>query len=185
LLAHRLRRCGNAASALPYWVLGRLLAPNVHARAIVGITRAVAPLGALVAGGCGGALLGICAGPIGLCVGTSIGSAVGLLAFAVLAPRRRKVRAKGTPAHTALATRRVLRFVGWLAVSVFGLLAVAAALLAGLSAVDDGASDEASLLLLAGAISAGLLAVGAAILRALRRAAIVERPRAPDDLWQR
>lgn len=73
----------------------------------------------------------------------------------------------------------------WLAVSVFGLLAVAAALLAGLSAVDDGASDEASLLLLAGAISAGLLAVGAAILRALRRAAIVERPRAPDDLWQR
>lgn len=68
-------------------------------------------------------------------------------------------------------TRRVLRFVGWLAVSVFGLAGVAAALLAGLSAVDDGASDEAGLSLLAGAICAGLLAVSAGVLWVLRRTA--------------
>jgi hypothetical protein len=66
-------------------------------------------------------------------------------------------------------TRRVLRFVGWLAVAVFGLLGVAAALLAGLSAVDDGVSDDAGLSLFAAAICAGLLAVGAAILWVLRR----------------
>jgi hypothetical protein len=91
----------------------------------------------------------------------------------------------GVSSHTALAARRVLRFVGWLAVSVFGLMGVAAALLAGLSAIDDVASDEAGLPLLAGAISACLLAAGAAILRGLRRDANVEGPGAPYPSWQR